>query len=241
MSEEKKEMTSKALRTTLALAGLLLAVTPAWAQQRRGFYERDGAFRVHLGAFQPEGDSEYWNDVERDFTGGVDDLENVSFGLDYLLPLNRHFSLQFSGSAYGGDTTQSYRDFVDNFGDRIRHDTTLGIASATVGLVVHPLGSDAAVSPYFGAGGGSYFWSLEEDGDFIDNNDDIFFANYQDEGVAFGYYYLAGLEAPITRRMSIFGEGRWSFADDELSDDFEGFGDIDLSGRTFLIGLSWNL
>lgn len=236
-------MKSKALRTTLAFAGLLLAVTPAWAQQvqRRGFYERDGAFRVHLGAFQPEGDSEYWNNKELDFTGGVDDLENVSFGLDYLLPLNRHFSLQFGGTGYAGETTQSYREFVDNFGDRIRHDTTLAIASATVGVVVHPFGSDAAVSPYIGAGGGSYFWSLEEEGDFIDRNDDIFFATLRDEGVAFGYYLLAGLEAPITRSLSIFGEARWDQADDELSDDFEDFGDIDLSGQTFRVGLSWNL
>lgn len=236
-------MNSKALRMTLAFAGLLLAVTPSWAQQRRGFYERDGAFRVQLGAFQPEGDSEYWDDKELDFTGGVDDLENASFGIDYLLPLNRNFSLMFSGTAYGGDTTQSYRDFVDNFGDRIRHDTTLGIASATVGVVVHPFGSDAPVSPYIGAGAGSYFWSLEEDGDFIDfgRNNDVFSATLQDEGVAFGYYYLLGVEAPITRRLSIFGEGRWTQADDELSDDFEGFGDIDLSGRTFAVGLSWNL
>lgn len=237
-------MSSKTLRMTLALAGLLLAVTPAWAQQsRRGFYERDGAVRVHLGAFQPEGDSEYWADKERDFTGGVDDLENVSFGVDYLLSLNRNVSLQFSGTAYGGDTTQSYREFVDNFGDRIRHDTTLGIASATVGVVLHPFGSDAAVSPYVGAGGGGYFWSLEEEGDFIDFDFDneVFFSDLSDEGVAFGYYYLVGLEAPITRRVSIFGEGKWSFAEDELSDDFEGFGDIDLSGRTFLVGLSWNL
>jgi len=234
-------MNSKALRMTLALAGLLLAVTPAWAQQRRGFYERDGAFRVHLGVFQPEGDSEYWDSIENEFTGGVDDLENASFGLDYLLPINRNFSLQFSGTGYAGETTQSYRGFVDNFGDRIRHDTTLAIASATIGVVVHPFGSDAAVSPYIGAGGGSYFWTLEEEGDFIDRNDDIFFATYEDDGVAFGYYYLVGLEAPITRRMSIFGEGRWTNADDELSDDFEGFGDIDLSGRTFLVGLSWNL
>jgi opacity protein-like surface antigen len=234
-------MNSKALRMTLAFAGLLLAVTPTWAQQRRGFYERDGAFRVHLGAFQPEGDSEYWDGVESEFTGGVEDLENVSFGLDYLLPFNRNFSLQFSGTGYAGDTTQSYRDFVDNFGDRIRHDTTLAIASATVGVVVHPFGSDAPVSPYIGAGGGSYFWSLEEDGDFIDRNDDIFSATLEDSGVAFGYYYLVGLEAPLTRNMSIFGEARWTQAEDELSDDFEDFGDIDLSGSTYLVGLSWNL
>jgi opacity protein-like surface antigen len=234
-------MTSKALRMTLVFTGLLLAVTPAWAQQRRGFYERDGAFRIHLGDFQPEGDSEYWNDKELQFTGGADDLENASFGIDYLLPLNRNLSLQFAGTAYEGDTTQAYRGFVDNFGDRIRHDTTLGIASATVGVVVHPFGSDAPVSPYIGAGGGSYFWSLEEEGDFIDRNDDIFFAKLKDDGVAFGYYYLVGIEAPITRRVSIFGEGRWSQAEDDLSDDFEGFGKLDLSGRTFLVGLSWNL
>jgi opacity protein-like surface antigen len=234
-------MTSKALCTTLAFAGLLLTVLPASAQQRRGFYERDGAFRVSLGAFQPEGDSEYWDDKEAEFTGGVDDLENASVGLDYLLPLNRHFSLQFGGTFFSGDTTQSYRDFTDNFGDRIRHDTTLDIVSGTVGVVIHPLGSDAAVSPYLGAGAGSYFWSLAEEGDFIAANDDIFFATPEDEGVAFGYYYLVGLEAPITRSLSIFGEGRWDQADDELSDGFEGFGDIDLSGRTFRVGLSWNL
>ena len=238
-------MTSKALRMTLALAGLFLAVTPAWAQQpiRRGFYERDGAFRAYLGSFQPEGDSEYWNDKELDFTGGADDLENITFGADYLLPFNRHFSLQFGGTIYSGDTTQSYRDFVDNFGDRIRHDTTLEIASATAGIVVHPLGSNASFSPYFGAGAGSYFWSLEEEGDFVDfgHNNEVFFANLRDEGVAFGFYYLVGVEAPITTHLSIFGEGRWTQADDELSDDFEGFGDIDLSGRTFLVGLSWNL
>lgn len=236
-------MTSKALRTTLALAGLLLAVTPAWAQPRRGFYERDGAFRVHLGVFQPEGDSEYWNEKELDFTGGVDDLENASFGLDYLLTINRHFSVQFSGTGYSGETTQSYIDFVDNFGDRIRHDTTLTIASGTVGFLVHPVGSDAPVSPYLGAGGGAYFWSLEEEGDFIDfgAGNEVFFATLQDEGVAFGYYYLVGLEAPLTRSLSIFGEGRWDQVDDELSDDFEGFGDVDLSGQTFRVGLSWNL
>ncbi|HYU33329.1 MAG TPA: autotransporter outer membrane beta-barrel domain-containing protein [Thermoanaerobaculia bacterium] len=243
-------MTSKAMRTTLILAGLLLAVTPAWAQRyqqpHRGFYERDGAFRLFVGDFRPEGDSEYWNDKDRLFTGaagGAEDMENASFGLSYLLPLSRYLSLEFAGTAFSGDTTQSYRDFVDNFGDRIRHDTSLDLATATVGVVLHPLGSNAPVSPYIGAGAGSFFWSLEEKGDFIDfgHNNEVFFANLKDDGVAFGYYYLLGLEAPITQRLSLFGEGRWSHAKDTLSDDFEGFGDLDLSGTTYLVGISWNL
>lgn len=228
----------------IALAGLLVASMPAFAQGRRYYPEREGAFRIHLGAFQPDGESEYWEDKEADFTGSVDDFENAVFGLDYLLPLNRRLSLVFSGSVYEGDSTNSYRDFEDNFGGRIRHDTTLSIASGTVGLMLHLTGPDTTIQPYVGVGGGAYAWNLTEEGDFIDFGDpgrDIFFAELESDGVAFGFYGLIGLEVPITPRLSIFGEGRWTQADDELNGDLEGFGDLDLSGREFAVGLSWNL
>lgn len=236
-------MNPRKTRVIVALTMLLLAALPALAQRggRRYYPEREGAFRIHLGAFQPEGDSEYWVNKEEDFTGSVDDFENVSFGLDYLLPLSNRLSVMFSGSLYEGDTTNAYRDFEDNFGDRIRHDTTLGIASGTVGLLLHLTGPDFAIQPYIGAGGGGYAWELEESGDFVDRNLDIFSADLRSEGVAFGYYWLAGLEAPITPRLSIFAEGRWTRVDDDLSDDLENLGTIDLGGREFAAGLSWNL
>jgi hypothetical protein len=230
----------------IALTMLLLAALPALAQHsgQRYYPDREGAFRIHLGDFQPQGDSEYWDDKEQKFTGSVDDLENISFGADYLLPLNNRLSLMFSGSFYEGDTTNAYRDFEDNFGNRIRHDTTLGIASGTIGLVLHLTAPDVAIQPYLGAGGGSYFWELKESGDFIDEGRPslpIFSADLRSDGVAFGYYGLVGLEAPITPRLSLFVEGRWTEVDDDLSDDFEGFGKIDLGGREFAAGLSWNL
>ncbi|HEX9942831.1 MAG TPA: hypothetical protein VGG03_12495 [Thermoanaerobaculia bacterium] len=245
-------MTSRKTRVIIALSGLLVLAMPAFAQHhgrgyghgRRYYPENDQEFRIHLGAFQPDGDSEYWRDVERDFTGSVDDFENASFGLDYLLPLGNHLSLMFSGNVYEGDNTQAYRGFEDNFGDRIRHDTTLDIASGTLGLVFHLTGPGAAVRPYLGAGGGAYAWQLEESGDFIDFGSasrPIFSATLQSDGVAFGYYGLLGLSAPITPRLSIFAEGRWTEVDDDLSGDFEGFGKIDLSGREFAAGLSWRL
>lgn len=230
-------MTSK--RAIWILAGLLVASTPAWAQ--RGPYERDGAFRLHLGTFQPEGDSEYWDDVFDEFTGDIDEMENISVGADYLLSLNRNFGLLFSGNYYEGDQTQNYRDFVDNFGNEIRHDTTLQMTSLTAGLHFSLLGPDAPIIPYVGAGGGVYLWNLEEAGDFIDRNNDIFNATLESEGEAFGYYWQVGLEAPITHRMSVFGEAKWTRVDDELDGDLEGFGDIDLSGREFLAGISWTL
>jgi opacity protein-like surface antigen len=237
-------MRSKALRTTFVVLGMLVAVAPAWCQYRtRPVYDREGEFRLRLGAFRPEGDSEYWRDKQLDFTGDASDLESASFGLDYLLGLNNQLSLMFSGSYFQGDTTQSYRDFTDNFGDRIRHDTTLDIGSATVGLVFHFTGPDSPVIPYIGAGGGAYFWRLEENGDFIDfnRNDEIFNARLRSDGTAFGGYALVGLEAPLSRNLSIFAEGRWTKVDADLKDDFEGFGKIDLSGREVAAGLSWSL
>ena len=233
-------MTSKRSHAIWMLAGLLVASAPAWAQ--RGPYERDGAFRVYLGTFQPEGDSEYWDDKFEDFTGDIDDFENVSFGGDYLFNLNRNLGLLFSGSYYEGDETQAYLDFVDNFGNDIRHDTTLSITSLTAGLHFSFLGPNAPVIPYAGVGGGLYLWRLEEDGDFIESGtNDIFNARLESEGEAFGYYWLVGLEVPITQGLSVFGQARWTQADDELDGDLDNLGDLDLSGREFMAGLSWSL
>jgi opacity protein-like surface antigen len=227
---------------------MLIASVPAWAQHHsyheRRAYERDGAFRLRVGSFRPDGDSQYWDDKRIDFTGDPSDFENASIGADYLLSLNPHFGVLFSGSYFQGDTTQSYRDFVDNRGDRIRHDTRLDIGSFTGGLMFNLTGPDAPIIPYVGVGGGLYSWRLEESGDFIDFNTphrDIFTANLKSDGVAFGHYFLAGLEAPITRRVSVFAEGRWTRVDDDLNGDFEGFGKLDLSGREVAAGISWNL
>jgi opacity protein-like surface antigen len=226
---------------------MLLAVSPAWCQSHsyrtRPVADREGEFRLRFGAFRPAGNSQYWDDKALDFTGDASDLEGASGGIDYLLGLGNHLSLMFSGSYYQGNTTQSYRDFVDNSGRRIRHDTTLDIGSATLGLVYHFTGPDAPVSPYIGAGGGGYFYRLEENGDFVNfnHNNDIFNARLKSDNTAFGGYLLVGLEAPISRSVSLFAEGRWTKVDDELKDDFEGFGKIDLSGRELSAGIAWRL
>jgi hypothetical protein len=39
--------------------------------------------------------------------------------------------------------------------------------------------------------------------------------------------------------FAFFAEGRWDSAEDELTDDFEGLGDIDLAGQQISAGVSW--
>ena len=52
---------------------------------------------------------------------------------------------------------------------------------------------------------------------------------------------MGGLQVPVSRRLSVFAEGRWTRVDDDLEGDFEDFGKIDLSGKEIAAGLSWRL
>ena len=242
-------MTSKTAPVIFALFGLLAVVAlPASAQYRHHAYygsNWDGEFRLRVGAFEPVGDSSYWDGIRRDFTdSSTRDFQAPDFGIDYLLPLNGPLALMFSGSVYQGTATNSYRHFADNFNDRIRHDTTLDIASLTAGLLIHLAPRNAPIQPYIGAGGGIYPWRLKESGDFIDfhsANNNIFSADLKADGTAFGYFGVIGLEVPVSRRVNLFAEGRWTRVDDDLNKDFDGFGKIDLSGREIAAGVSWTL
>ena len=216
----------------------LAAAAPASAQ-----LGPQHSLRLRLGILTPEGDSEYFTEAEADFTGEVEDLEDFVGGMDYRYDYGGHVGFMVSGDLYEGTWDRSYRDFEDNFGEEIQHRATLEIDSLTAGVVVDLTPEGFPVVPYVGAGGGLYLYRLEESGDFIDFTDpdlEIFDAELVAEGSTFGYYLMAGLEVPISPYFSLFAEGRWDFAEDDLSEDFEGFGELDLSARRIMGGVSWS-
>ena len=223
-------------RTTLSLLLLGSLALPAVAAGP------EQSLRLHFGSFRPDGESDYWKGKEVDFTRSAKDFEDVVGGVDYRIELGDHLGLLFSASAFETAVDQSYRDFTDNRGLSVSHTTALEVGSATVGVVYHFAGRGAAIRPYVGAGAGFYAWRLEEDGRFVDFTPPpatIFRANSVAEGEAFGRYWLAGLEVPISSHIGFFAEGRWHDVEDELGDDFEGFGKLDLSGRQASAGVSF--
>lgn len=223
-------------RTTLSLLLLGSLALPAVAAGP------EQSLRLHVGSFRPDGKSEYWKDKERDFTRTAKDFEDVIGGVDYQIELGDHLGLLLSAAGYETSVDQSYRDFTDNRGFPVSHTTSLEVASATVGVVYHLAGRGAALRPYVGAGAGLYTWRLEEDGRFVDFTPPpatIFRANSVAEGEVFGRYWLVGFEVPISSHIAFFAEGRWQDAEDDLGDDFEGFGKLDLSGRNASAGVSF--
>lgn len=216
------------------------AASTGYAQYAQ-YGEREHSLRLRAGLFEPAGESAYWDDTAEIFTGGADEFEDALLGFDYRMSLGEHLALLASVSAYEGEDTRQYLDFVDFRGGEIRHQATLDVASFTAGLLLR-FAPHAAVRPYVGGGGGLYAWELTEDGRFIDFGTpdlEVFRSSFQDEGETFGYYLQAGLEVPLSFGWALFAEGRWHEAEDELGDAFEGFGDLDLSGREFSAGVTW--
>lgn len=227
---------------TITVTAMILAGSAGDANAQGNWKPGDfGSLRFSLGIFSPQGDSQYWDETFDAFTGSASDLEDVVFGIDYLWRTSRHAGLLFGGSYFDGAATQAYRDWVDADGGDINHTTSLSLSDLTAAYVWR-FGT-GGVGPYVGGGGGLQWWNLREEGYFIDFSDPdlpVVFASYRAGGTTWELFALAGLDVPLGRQWSFFFEGRYRWSEDELNEDFSGFGTIDLSGVQLTGGFSWN-
>ncbi len=247
------------MRTTFisglaALAALVISAAPALAQPQPpccpdpyagppAHHDRDQfvEFRLWAGEYFPSLGGSYWNDNFRNFTGSKSDLQDVIGGGDFIFHFDRMNALIVSASFYQGSTDEAYRNFADQNNNPIFHHTDLDVDSGTVGYALFPAGTHNAVIPYLGAGVGIYGWRLHESGDFIDNNNNIFGGRFVDSGAAFGYFFLAGLEVPVSRHVALLVDGRYTVAHANLGGDFSGFGRLDLGGGQVAGGVAFHL
>jgi len=224
------------------LAVSILSTPPAQAQ-RHWQPGDNGSFRVMLGYFHPDGNSEYWDDKFTDFTGSASDFNDFSFLMDYRLPVSHAAAFLFGAGWYEGATTQAYRDWVDGSGRPIRHKTSLRTFELT-GAFIYEIGErNYPITPYVGAGGGFIWWELQERGDFIDFTDEnlpIINTWYGSNDVTFSLFGLAGLDVRMNDNWSLVGQARYRWAEDELGGNFAGFGTIDLSGFDYVFGAAFH-
>lgn len=229
----------------LALCAPALAGGPRHygrASSRAADY-RMGA-RLHIGVFTPDGKSEFFDDTAQIFTGSADGFEDTSLTADLEWALSPTSVVVFSVGRFEGSQSQAYLDFVDEFGADIRHRSSLRISPMTVGLNYFLGGPSRSIRPFVGIGAGLYLWRYREVGDFIafgptPADDEVYVDALESDGTTVGYYLAAGIDFRISPMTSLFIESRWHEASDELADDFDGFGTLDLSGRDLSFGLAW--
>lgn len=239
-------MKRAALSTLALLAVGLLATDPALAQSGRG----DGAFQLRVGGFFPSGEGEFWEDTEQIFTIDSSDFDSGVLGLSYVAGMTNFVELGLNADFYEKTVLSAERDFTDEFGDEVLHDTTLSQIPVSVDLRLLPLGrykhrhrGGGVLQPviYVGGGIGVSFFEYEEIGDFVGdfgNGPEVFFDRFRDSGSAFSTHVVGGLEFPVSPQFNLMFEARHTWADAELSDDFGGQ-EIELGGTAAYVGGSF--
>ncbi len=224
----------KVLTAALLVVGICAA--PAAAQQTLSL--NVGTFQLRGLADRVPGDTLVANlFAESPFALGfrMSDFDNVTFGGDLLYPLGEFFEGGLGVSYYAKTTPSLYLDLTNESGGDIRQNLRLRMVPVTGSVRFLPLGRRSPIQPYVGIGVSVIPWRYSEAGDFVDTAQNIYTANYHDDGVAVGPLVMAGIRVPIAHAASFGGEVRYLKADAPLDPTVGFLGSrIDLGGVSYL-------
>jgi hypothetical protein len=234
-------------RLILAALLVVLVAVPAIAGPRPGPHQ----VSFNLGYFTPRGEdgrAKTTGDVLIADLGYYDfrvaDLNNASFGGDYLFSLGDFFEVGAGVSYYSGTapSVDAYWSYPDQ--SPIVQELKLRMVPITATVRFLPLSRNAPVQPYIGGGVAILPWNYSETGDFSDTSTDppeIFHAQYYDSGTEAGLLLVGGIRLRVSPRYGIGGEIRWQKAASKIGTGCSDsnshacfYGDkIDLGGFTY--------
>ena len=228
---------------SLANAAVVAAVvgvvaTPAVSAQQ--------SLNLYLGGFVPTSlDSRgsttkgFTNDV---LVNNLDFLDynfrrftGPTVGGEWLVGLGDNFDAGLGVGFYQRTAIAADADFVDRKGNDVLLALKLRVVPFTATVRYLPIGHNAPIQPYVGAGVGVFAWRYSESGDFVDHVDrSIFSETFVGSGSATGPVVLGGVRAPIGATAVGF-EVRYQKARGLLpaGKGFSG-SEIDLGGMNYL-------
>jgi hypothetical protein len=198
------------------------------------------SFTIRIGHLAPRGDSRLWSENVATFDYAVSDFNWIFGGAEFDFELNEYFDIALGVDGYSRTVSSHYRDFVRDDGTEVLHDANLRVVPVTFGGRFLPVGKFHVVRPYVAGGFGLYPFEYRERGDFIDfATGDIFGTTYFDRGVGVGVYAAAGVEASLSRSVSVLGEYRRHFVSARHTGDFGSYGDFDLDSGQIGFGFTF--
>lgn len=182
-------------------------------------------------------------------TLGRDDFSGASYGGDFGIRVTPRLDLSLGAGYLGTRAASEFRDWVDNDDQPIEQTTRFERVPVTASakLYLTPRGERVGqfawvpnrLAPYVGAGAGAMWYRFRQEGDFVDfQTYDIFHEVLESQGWTPMAQGMAGVDVALTPRLALTGEGRYLWARDQLSDTFEDFDPIDLSGFSATVGLA---
>ena len=235
------------------LAGALVAARPAAAQRGSGdgflFRAPVATLTVRGGFDRATAGGDLFSFVTDQLTLGRGDFSAPSLGGDLSIHVTPRTDLALGASYANADARSEFRDFVDNNDLPIEQRTTFRRipVTATLKHYLAPRGRSigrfawvpARYAPYVGVGGGAMWSRFEQEGDFIDfQTNDVFYDKLSSSRWTPTAHGVAGIDYSLSPRFAVTGEGRYTWARADMSNEFSGFDPIDLSGISATVGLS---
>jgi len=245
-------------------AALLLVSLPAPAAAQNPAPQPSGSFqapanpdfllgrpRVSLGVrgewlFASAG-SDIFDFVTEQLTIEKSSFNAPGIGAEVAVSLNERLDIVGGFDVAKSSTPSEYRDFIDNQGLPIQQTTSLRQSNffGSIKFAVTPRGRTisryawipSAIVPYVGAGGGMANYEFKQNGDFVDFADfAVFPESFKSDGWTPTAHVFGGTDIQIYKRMFLSLEGRYTWANATLDNDFIDFDPIDLGGFRFGAG-----
>ncbi len=181
-------------------------------------------------------------------TLGRRDFDSPYVGAEVAVRLNERLDVALS-IGYQGSSQESEFRLWDEDGLPINQVTELRQIPVVASVKYYPMDRGRTlgrfawvprrISPFVGAGIGAIGYAFRQHGDFVDSESaEIFTDAFESEDSALLTRLSGGANVSIGSQFLLTLEGRYSWADGTMQDDYIGFDPIDLDGFQFIGGLA---
>jgi opacity protein-like surface antigen len=236
------------------LVFVALSATTARAQGSGSgflFQQPLGSITLSGGFAHATAGGDLFSFVTDNLTLNKSDFSGPIFGADLAVRVTPQIDVVLGTSYAGMSRSSSYRHLVDNNDAEIVQQTEFRRVPVMVSVRAYltPQGRSVGrfawvpsrFAPYVGAGGGAVWYRFSQNGDFVDfqNNNSVFNAEFTSSNWTPAAQGMAGLDVTLTPRIALTGEAKYIWAKGKLDQSFSGFDNIDLSGVSTTIGLTF--
>lgn len=230
----------------------LLATTLAAQDTGNGFMFGNprGSLVIRAGWADAAAHSDLFDFTTRELTVDRGDFSSPTLGADLGYRVFDRTHLVLSLDLSGMDKRSESRGYIDNNDQPIEQTTRfrrVPVIASVKQYVTNPGRSigrfawiPSRVAAYVGAGGGFEWYQFKQNGDFVDYQTfDVFSDQFVSDGWTPVGQLFAGADYSLSANMALTTETRYARASANLSNDFKGFGRLDLSGFSTTVGLTF--
>lgn len=243
-----------ALGVCAAFAASICLPAPALAQSAGSgflFSQPAGSITLSGGYANASASGDLFSFVTKELTLKKGDFSGPLLGLDVAVRVAPRFDVVFNTSYSGTSTPSHYREFIDENDAEITQTTDFKRVPVMASLRAYltPQGRSVGrfawvpsrLAPYVGIGGGAVWYKFHQYGDFVDFNDNnsVFTSDLNSSKWTPAAQGIAGLDFTISPHVALTGEAKYIWAKGSPDQGFSSFDNIDLSGLSATVGLTY--